>query len=335
MTFRCDLTRVTLVATLAFSGLLAACHSETKSEPKPVQPAKTPTAATTPAKTTTPTTPSTTTTTSKATTPTTPTTPSTTNPTTPTNPATPTNPTTPSTTTPKPTTPTTPATTTPSTSTATGTQSTGTTGQTGTTTPKPTSTTGAAAGTAAAATTSTGPAKINSPAPDFTLTDTSGKQVSLNEFTKQGKVVVLEWFNPDCPVSKSYHTNTDPMGTTANSYAGKNVAWIAINSGAPGMQGAGKDRNAKAVTEYNIKYPVLLDETGKVGRMYGAKTTPHMFVIDKNGVLRYMGAIDDGSANAMGQTNYVKQALDQLLANQPVSKSETQAFGCSVKYATE
>jgi len=332
MTFRSDLSRATLVATLALSGLVVACHSEAKSEPtakqQPVKatPATTPaTTSTTPAKATTPAT--STTSTSKAAAPTTPTTP--TNPT-------PSNPT-PSTTTPKPAAPTTPATTTPAPSAATGTtpqSSTGTTGAKDTSATKATAATGAAA-TGATAAASTGPAKINNPAPDFTLTDTTGKQVSLNEYTKQGKVVVLEWFNPDCPVAKGYHTGNDAMGATANAYAGKNVAWLAINSGAPGMQGAGKDRNAKAITEYNIKYPVLLDETGKVGRMYGAKTTPHMFVIDKNGVLRYAGAIDDGSANQPGQTNYVKQALDQIIAGQPVSKAETQAFGCSVKYATE
>jgi hypothetical protein len=111
------------------------------------------------------------------------------------------------------------------------------------------------------------------------------------------------------------------------------VVWLAINSGSPGKQGAGLERNVKAKTEYAISYPVLLDEAGTVGRAYGAKTTPHMFVIAKDGSVAYAGAIDnDPAAGKLGDLNYVTAALDAISAGKPVENPRTKSYGCSVKY---
>ncbi len=199
----------------------------------------------------------------------------------------------------------------------------------------------AASSTATASSTSTAPAataapavaSVGLPAPDFTLTDVAGNSVTLSEFTAAGKTVVLEWFNPDCPIVKEYHTPTSSMGPLAASYAGKNVVWLAINSGGPGLQGHGQERNERAVAEYGIDYPVLLDESGAIGKRYAATRTPHMYVISSDGILRYAGAINNGKPGSKGKLNYVSQALDELLADAEVSVPTSTAFGCGVKYA--
>jgi len=178
-------------------------------------------------------------------------------------------------------------------------------------------------------------ARVGEAAPDFTLKDTAGKEHHLADLTKAGKVVVLEWFNPDCPVSKAYHTGDNVMTKLAAELAGRDVVWMAINSGAAGKEGAGLERNQKAVTEYSIAYPILIDESGSVGRMYGAKTTPHMFVIGKDGKLQYAGAIDDSSGRGAGKTNYVREAVSALLAGKDVAVKESKSFGCSVKYGSD
>lgn len=175
-------------------------------------------------------------------------------------------------------------------------------------------------------------AAVGSPAPNFTLTDLAGNQHELASY--KGKIVVLEWFNPDCPFVVKHHHHNKTMKETYDAYKDKDVVWLAINSGAPGKQGNGVERNQRAVTEYGIEYPVLLDESGEVGHLYGATNTPHMFVIDAQGVLRYAGAIDDNrSARTPGETNYVRAALDAILAGQEVATPETRAYGCGVKYA--
>jgi len=176
-------------------------------------------------------------------------------------------------------------------------------------------------------------ATIGAPAPDFTLRDLDGKEHSLAALTKSGKIVVLQWFNPECPfVVKHYGENTT-FNDMATKYKGKDVVILAINSGAPGKQGVGKERNAKAVKDWKIAYPVLLDESGEIGRKYGAKNTPAMYVIAKDGTLAYTGAIDDDSgADKPGKTNYVTKAVDELLAGTNVSQATTKPYGCSVKY---
>lgn len=177
-------------------------------------------------------------------------------------------------------------------------------------------------------------AQVGAPAPNFTLTDTDGKSHTLADLTAQGKIVVLEWFNPQCPFVVKHHEKHSTMADLASEFAGQNVVWMAINSGAEGKQGHGLEMNKEFKTNWSIAYPILLDESGEVGHMYGAQTTPHMYVIDAKGVLRYMGAIDnDRSATTLGDVNYVRQALNQILAGETVTTPETRAYGCSVKYA--
>lgn len=175
---------------------------------------------------------------------------------------------------------------------------------------------------------------IGSQAPTFTLMDLEGKEHSLAAHTKQGHIVVLFWFNPDCPfVKKHYENGANTFNDLAKKYADKKVVFLAINSGASGMQGAGKERNAKAKKDWKIEHPILLDEAGTTGKAYGAKNTPACYIIAADGTLAYMGAIDDDPSMKVGKTNYVAKALDEILAGKPVTTATTKPYGCSVKYA--
>jgi len=175
--------------------------------------------------------------------------------------------------------------------------------------------------------------EIGKPAPAFELKDLDGKTVKLADF--QGKTVVLEWFNPQCPVVTKQHTDgfLKDMGSKA---VKDGVVWLAINSGGAGMEGNGVDKNKKAREDWKMDYPVLVDEDGKVGHAYGAACTPTMYIIDAKGVLVYHGGVDNGGmGKPEGGTlvNYVASALDEIKAGKPVSKAETKATGCGVKYA--
>jgi peroxiredoxin len=183
----------------------------------------------------------------------------------------------------------------------------------------------------------TGTAKVGEKAPDFELSDLDGKPVKLSSFL--GKTVVLEWFNPECPFVKNSHTKGSLVGT-AEKHQKQGVVWLAINSGAPGKQGTGVEKNRSGKTTFGFSHPVLLDESGAVGKAYGAKRTPHLYVIDPKGVLVYRGAIDN-SPDGEGESpeggklvNHVDVALAELAAGRPVSKPETEAYGCSVKYGS-
>lgn len=170
-------------------------------------------------------------------------------------------------------------------------------------------------------------------APDFTLTDLDGKEHHLQDYLDAGKIVVLEWFNPDCPFVQKHHLKNHTMAETYAKYQGDKIVWLAINSGAPGTQGNGLERNKKAREDYGIEYPILLDENGTVGHAYGAKTTPHMFVIASSGEFLYRGAIDDNESPAkLGTTNYVANCLAKVTAGEPVEYLQTKSYGCSVKY---
>jgi len=168
---------------------------------------------------------------------------------------------------------------------------------------------------------------VGDQAPAFTLSDTTGHQVSLSDYS--GKVVVLEWLNPDCPfVQRHYKAGT--MKNLATKYGAQGVVWMTINS-TKYMDAAA---NAKFRAANDLPYPVLVDQTGEVGHLYGAMTTPHMYVIDGGGNLVYIGAIDDDPrGNKDGpSTNYVSAALDEVLAGTAVTTAETKPYGCSVKY---
>lgn len=180
-------------------------------------------------------------------------------------------------------------------------------------------------------------AVLGKPAPDFALKDLAGKEVKLSSF--KGKTVVLEWFNPGCPFVKKSHGVGSLVGT-AKKHTKGGVVWLAINSGAPGKQGADLAMNTEAAKTWAMEHPILRDESGVVGKAYGATNTPHMFVIDKKGTLVYAGAIDnspDGegkSAEGGKLVNYVDAALEDVAAGKAVRTPATKAYGCGVKYGS-
>lgn len=173
-------------------------------------------------------------------------------------------------------------------------------------------------------------------APAFTLKDTNGKEHSLKDF--KGKIVVLEWINHGCPFVVK-HYGSDNMQSLQRKYTEKGVVWLSICSSAEGKQGnmTGEAWNKKTKELKAAPTAILLDANGKVGQAYGAKTTPHMYVIDKTGAIVYKGGIDDKAtanvADIKGAKNYVVEALDALLEGKVPAVKEAKAYGCSVKYA--
>jgi peroxiredoxin len=176
-----------------------------------------------------------------------------------------------------------------------------------------------------------GKAQVGQAAPAFSLQDTNGKTVSLSDYS--GKIVVLEWVNPDCPYVQR-HYNLKTMTSLADKNKDKGVVWLAVATG----DTANADKLKGFASEQSISYPILLDSEGAVAKAYGAKSTPHMFIIDKDGKLAYAGGIDDqpvGDAKAPakeGAVNYVDKALTELENGQPVSTPQTKNYGCGVKY---
>ncbi len=176
--------------------------------------------------------------------------------------------------------------------------------------------------------------KVGSAAPNFSLADSKGKTHSLADF--KGKYVVLEWFNPECPFVKK-HYGSGNMQKLQQEYTGKGVAWLSIDSSAPGKEGnLAPEAASQKIAEWKINSTLLLDPDGKAGQAYGAKNTPHMFVINPEGKIVYEGAIDSKAtanpADIASATNYVKTALDESMAGKPVSNANTKPYGCSVKY---
>jgi cytochrome oxidase Cu insertion factor (SCO1/SenC/PrrC family) len=178
--------------------------------------------------------------------------------------------------------------------------------------------------------------EVGKPAPDFTLTDIKGQSHSLSSF--KGKTVVLEWVNPECPFVVKHYEKSGNMPKTQKAALADGVIWLQINSGHAGAQGdfapdkvaAWMSKTGAASTAY------FRDSDGKVGNLYKARTTPHMYIIDPQGVLRYAGAIDSiRSSNAddiAKATNYVTTALGELKAGKEVTNKSTTPYGCSVKY---
>jgi peroxiredoxin len=170
-------------------------------------------------------------------------------------------------------------------------------------------------------------AAIGAKAPDFTLQDPNGKSVSLHDYA--GKIVVLEWTNPECPfVQRHYQAKT--MQTLDSEYQPKGIVWLAINS----SNYATNASNLQWTVQQNISYPVLNDSTGATGHAYGATNTPDMYIIGKDGTLLYKGAIDNDPEGdkTSDKVNYVQSALDEILSGKTVSTPETKPYGCSVKY---
>jgi peroxiredoxin len=176
---------------------------------------------------------------------------------------------------------------------------------------------------------------VGSKAPEFSLADVKGKTHSLTEY--KGKYVVLEWFNPECPFVKK-HYGSENMQKLQQEFTNKGVVWLTIDSNAPGFEGSlSADAAEKIVNSWKThQTALLLDSDGKVGKAYGAKNTPHMFVISPDGKIVYEGAIDSKASpnpdDIPNSTNYVKAALDEALSGKPVSNPNTKPYGCSVKY---
>jgi len=176
---------------------------------------------------------------------------------------------------------------------------------------------------------------VGAQAPDFTLTDTEGEDRSLSD--SAGRYVILEWTNPDCPFVRKFYDSATMQGLQER-YTGEDVVWLSICSSAQGKQGhyVAEEWN-KIIEEKGIaSTAVLLDADGAVGRLYGAKTTPHMYVIDPEGVLIYQGAIDSipstDPADIERSANYVIGALEAHRSAEVVDAPSTKPYGCSVKY---
>jgi peroxiredoxin len=177
---------------------------------------------------------------------------------------------------------------------------------------------------------------VGQPAGNFRLTDMSGKNVALADY--RGKPVVIEWNNPGCPFVQKHYNSGNMQKTQAQARAGGAV-WLTVNSSAPGKQGHMSPAEAQAFVVKAKATPTnyLLDPKGVVGKGYGAKTTPHLYIVDGSGTLVYQGGIDDkptsNAADIAGARNHVLAALGEMKAGKPVSVSESRPYGCSVKYA--
>ncbi len=180
--------------------------------------------------------------------------------------------------------------------------------------------------------------QIGKPAPDFSATGSNGKTVKLSDL--RGKIVVLEWTNDGCPYVKK-HYKSGNMQSLQKDAAEKGIVWLTIISSAPGEQGYvnGTAANQLTISRGAAPAEVLLDPEGKVGHLYDARTTPHMFIVNAEGTLVYMGGIDDKATTDVDDIktakNYVRAALDEVMAGQPVAEAVTRPYGCSVKYGYE
>jgi AhpC/TSA family len=180
------------------------------------------------------------------------------------------------------------------------------------------------------------PAVVGQPAPPFSVTDASGKAVSLADF--KGKTVVLEWVNPGCPYVRKHYDSANMQGTQKGA-TDKGVVWLAVNSTAQdhGDYKKPADMAAWMQAQKAAATHTLMDSDGKIGKAYGARTTPHMYIVDAKGTLAYAGGIDDKTtanpADVKTAKNHVNAALGDVLAGKPVAQATTRPYGCSVKYS--
>lgn len=175
-----------------------------------------------------------------------------------------------------------------------------------------------------------GKVKVGKPAPDFALKDLRGKEFKLSKV--KGKVVVLEWFNPECPSVETAHGRRGSLSKLPKTHMKKNkVVWWAINSSPPGKEGHGVDTNKKYARKFRMRYPILIDEDGKVGRLFGATMTPEILIIDKTGKLVYRGAEDNQADVKAGRAdeyvNYVDAVIDALKKGEKVPYTKTPPKG--------
>jgi hypothetical protein len=179
-------------------------------------------------------------------------------------------------------------------------------------------------------------AEVGQPAPDFTLTDIDGVTHKLSDY--KGKIILLEWVNPECPIVRKHYNNSGNIPRLQKTYTGQGIVWLSINSAAAGKQGDYEPARVKSwmaqVGAAPTKY--LRDPTGTVGHLYGAKTTPHIFIINREGTLVYAGGIDSiasaDPADIARAINYVDATIADLAAGRPVAVANTRPYGCSVKY---
>jgi hypothetical protein len=179
-------------------------------------------------------------------------------------------------------------------------------------------------------------AEVGQPAPDFALTDLDGTSHKLSDY--HGKVVVLEWVNPECPIVQKHYNKSGNIPRLQKTYTGQGVVWLSINSAAAGKQGDYDPPQVKAWMQRVAAVPTdyFRDPTGTVGHLYGAKTTPHIFIVNRDGTLVYAGGIDSvpsaDPADILRATNFVNAAMTDLSAGRPVAIPNSRPYGCSVKY---
>jgi peroxiredoxin len=179
-------------------------------------------------------------------------------------------------------------------------------------------------------------ARVGEPAPNFSAKDTYGRTHTLSEY--KGKYVVLEWHNRYCPYTHKHYASGN-MQKLQKEWTARGVVWFTVISSAPGLQGyvTAADENGYVTRVNASPTAVLLDPSGELGHLYGARTTPDMFIINPEGILIYEGAIDNKPTTDISDipiaTNYVSQALEEAMAGRPVSVPATRPYGCSVKYA--
>jgi len=192
-------------------------------------------------------------------------------------------------------------------------------------------------GAAGVAADSSAPARLGAPAPNFTLSDSNGRSVSLADF--KGKTIVLEWTNHECPYVRKHYGGQN-MQALQKKWTGKGVVWLTVISSHPGAQGFVHGLEANKLTDERGAAPtaVLLDPKGGVGRGYGAQVTPHMYVISGDGALVYMGGIDDKPSTRLEDLktarNFVDAALSEVVAGKPVSVKTSRPYGCTIKYSS-
>lgn len=178
-------------------------------------------------------------------------------------------------------------------------------------------------------------AKVGAPAPDFSVKDADGKTHTLSEF--KGKNVVIEWYNPECPFVRKHYDSKNMQKTQAEAVA-KGFVWLTVDSSPEGKQGylTATDAKAQYSKEGSKATAILLDSTAAMGKAYEAKTTPHMYVVDAKGVLRYNGAIDSNDSakpeTIASAENYVTAAVTAIAKNEKVAKETTKPYGCGMKY---